>query len=126
MLRTIAVVSNWIALALFVFRAGMQLTGTPGRFGSEGILPLLAYAAAAASYHLQPRLQLVSSALILNGLAWLLGLMAIVIVLIGGAERFVLVIAAIVIAVLVPSALNAWSLLRIKRELSSRLNLREV
>jgi hypothetical protein len=116
-MRTTAVVINWSAMAVLIVGIGFQLTDSPSRFRPEGILPFLAYATAAASYHVQPRRAVVWASLALNGFVLLLALIGLGVVLVQGAERFLLAAAAIVLAVVLPTALNAWSLWKMERGL---------
>jgi amino acid transporter len=117
MIRTIAIWINWIVLALFL--VSMLVTSQLSAAGAVGLVPLLPFGTALASYHFRPRLPLVWLSLALNVLFCVVGLFGIVAVFLGMTDRPVVAVVAVLVLLMLPCAFNVRNMLRIRLRLKS-------
>ena len=117
MIRTVAIWTNWIVLALFL--VSMLVTSQLSTVGAPAFVPLLPFGTALANYHFRPRLAMVWLSLALNVLFCVVGVFGIVAALLGMTDRPVVAVVAVLVLLMFPCAFNVRNMLRIRLRLKS-------
>jgi hypothetical protein len=112
MIRTVAIWTNWVVVALFF--VAMLATSQINTLGAASLFPLLPYASALANYHLQPNLPMVWTSLGLNVLFCVISGIALIAVFLGKTDRPIVAALGILLLVALPCAFNVRNMLRIR------------
>jgi hypothetical protein len=115
MMRTIAIWTNWIVVALFLFV--MFAKSQVNTSGMASLLPLLPFATALANYHFRPKLPMVWASLALNVLFCVMAAIAVIAVSFGKVDRPVVAALGVLLLVGLPCAFNVRNMLRIRLRL---------